>query len=214
MANAISNSKASKESLEAQLHNTTAKAGAIAQADQALSKQLQEEKAREADLQKSLQAAQDQAAAQANQTASDEQDLQDQLAQVQQDDEQAHSQLQATAQALQKLKGRDVKLVKALKAVAKKKADVEEELADEQDRSSKLEESVKELAAQVEDDEAQLKESVSRENATRLATALRKTAKENKALEHTIKNLRTQLSEAVKQQKQQKEQQKVQTAPQ
>ena len=36
-----------------------------------------------------------------------------------------------------------MKLVKALKAVSKKKADLEDELADEQDRGSKLEESVK-----------------------------------------------------------------------
>merc|ERR1719353_2444210 len=143
--------------------------------------------------------------------ASDEQDLQDQLAQVQDDDKQAHSQLQAVQQAVQKLKGRDSKLVRALKAVSKKKTDLEDELADEQDRSSKLEESVKELAAQVEDDEAQLKDSVSKANATRLASALRKTAKENKALEHTIKKLRTELSNAVKAQK---EQQKVQKAPQ
>ena len=103
---------------------------------------------------RSLQAAQDQTAAQANQTASDEQDLQDQLAQAQQDDQQAHSQLQATSEALKKLKGRDVKLVKALKAVSKKKADLEDELADEQDRGSKLEESVKELAAQARRDGA------------------------------------------------------------
>ena len=47
-----------------------------------------------------------------------------------------------------------VKLVKALKAVSKKKADLEDELADEQDRGSKLEESVKELAAQARRDGA------------------------------------------------------------
>ena len=46
--------------------------------------------------------------------------------------------------------------------LGQKRGELEDDLADEQDKSAKLEESVKELAAQVEEDEAKVAASVPR----------------------------------------------------
>merc|ERR1719379_1303581 len=179
------------QSLSSQL--STAKASAEAAATRAAN--LSADLAAYRTAAQNAQAAETAAEQDANATAADEADEEQQAQKLDGSLKQAKDELAKSTTALDKERKRDAKLVKAVRLLGQKRTELEDDLADEQDKSSKLEESVKELAAQVDEDEAKVAASVPRENATRLAQALRKQAKANQQLEKTVASLRQQLAE-------------------
>ena len=104
------------------------------------------------------QAAETAAEQDANATAADEDQEEQQAQQLDATLKKTKEELDKSNSLLDKERKRDAKLVKAVRLLGQKRGELEDDLADEQDKSAKLEESVKELAAQVEEDEAKVAE--------------------------------------------------------